>query len=86
MTKLDHHGNCSDKNWATLEELLIEYHHPEHGTEPINIATLTDKLRRLTKMGLMEIAWDDQTNEPIFRLTDDAYEKYSSRVNEPEAP
>jgi DNA-binding PadR family transcriptional regulator len=78
-TKFDHHGNCSDENWATLEELLREYHHPEHGNAPIDLATLTDKLRRLTEMGLMEIAWDDHSNEPIFRLTDEAHEKYLRR-------
>lgn len=71
-------SRIEDEKWSTLEELFEEYHHPEHGTAAITLAELTDKLRKMAEKGLMEIAWDDEINEPIFRLTDEVYEKYKS--------
>lgn len=69
-------SRIDDENWTTLEELLEEYNHPEHGENPIDMPTLTDKLRKMIERGALEVAWDDEINEPIFRLTAELYAKY----------
>jgi hypothetical protein len=72
-------SRIDDENWATLEELLEEWHHPEHGLNDVPMSELTARLQQLSEKNYVEIAWDDEINEPIFRLTTAAYEKYRPR-------